>query len=209
MINNNKAGGSSARNPFYLGLPKLKSGGVITPSTINNLSYAVDKFAIKTAKGYRVERNNGGTVLRINQPNYLVNPIIPFQCSLHQTNSIWKVSSTVGTVNGIIPKIGGKYLDDYRGDGYPMLTFSEEGFVCLAIIRDEKSYFPKNVEMVFIEGDDMSEINDTENVGYKCIATVKKLEGNMFRITNLVYGNFCVNRVKAGTSGAIYTWGYE
>ena len=212
MINRKSVGGSSGRNPFYQGLPKVNAGSPISASTINNLSGAIDKFALKSTKDYRVERNNGGTVLRINQSSGGYKPIIPFQCSLISVDGNWSVSANVGTVNGIIPKMGNRYLDDTI-DGFPSLDFNTDCYVCLRVARSDSSFFPKSVDIVLIAGkDDMSVIQDTEDYGYKCIATIRKVligDAEVYNVTNLVFGNFIVNRIKIGNGSAMYTWGYE
>lgn len=124
---------------------------------------------------------------------------IAFQCS-PVFDGQWKVAVTPGQVNGFVPKIGSKHLDEFPA---PMLNISGPGRIVIKVSAAAQKFFPSQCEVLFIGGSTTPD--DTDNDGYRHIATVSVVN-NMPTIVQLVFGNLLVNRFKMGQSGAVWAW---
>lgn len=124
---------------------------------------------------------------------------LAFQCAPVFDNG-WKIAVTPGQVNGYVPKVGSKYLDETPT---PMVAASGTGRVLIKVTSEAGKFFPSNCEVIFAPG--TTTPADTDNIGYRHIATVTFVDGAP-SVVQLVYGNLLVNRFKMGQSGAVWAW---
>jgi hypothetical protein len=124
---------------------------------------------------------------------------VAFQCSAIFDNG-WKIAVTPGQVNGYVPKIGGKYLDELPA---PMVSVTGAGRILIKVTATAGKFFPSDCEVVFQGG--TTTPADTDSIGYRHIATVNMVSG-VPGIVQLVSGNLLVNRFKMGQSGAVWAW---
>ena len=117
------------------------------------------------------------------------NPISPSQTAV----SVWP-----GTVNGVMPKIAGDYLD---ATNRPKLTISGNGHIYIKVTRNTGDVFPKTVDVEF--GSTVPA--DTSTTGHFTIATVQKNNGSL-TINQAVSSSLIVGRQAYGLTGAIFYW---
>lgn len=124
---------------------------------------------------------------------------VAFQCS-PIFDGQWKIAVTPGQVNGFVPKINGNYLDEIPAR---QLTVSGTGRILVKVTATPSNFFPSDCEVIFVSGTNTPP--DTDNVGYRHIATVNFVGGTP-AVVQLVSGNLLVNRFKMGQSGAVWAW---
>jgi hypothetical protein len=181
--------------PIFKHAPPLKAtiGGVEYPGM-----YDIKQFVYPIAtvtKNWQLFQGVSSDIFHVSPP------LKPFEVSVTKEGSVWKVAVHPGTVNQIVPKISGKYLDEYPS---PLLTVNGAGRILLKATHQANKWFPRDVEVVFESGQTVPE--DTETVGYYQIASVAVVSSN-YVVTQLTTGNKLVNRFKMGAAGAYWAWG--
>ena len=120
----------------------------------------------------------------------------PFEVSLVGN----KAYVTAGTVNGVVPEIGGEYLDS---SPKPSITVSGNGLFLLKATKQTGTFFPKEVNVVFNSG--FTVPPDTVSDGYLQIAKVQNVDGGLV-LTQTSTGNKLLNRTQMGESNAWWAW---
>jgi hypothetical protein len=137
--------------------------------------------------------------LRSDVYHYVSPRDVAFQCS-PVFDGQWKVAITPGQVNGYVPKVGSKYLDELPT---PMVAVTGQGRILIKVTAGAGNFFPNTCEVIFVGGTNTPP--DTDGIGYRHIATVNMVN-NVPSIVQLVSGNLLVNRFKMGASGAVWAW---
>jgi len=126
--------------------------------------------------------------------------ICPFTVSILKDGTSFKASVYPGMVNQVVPKIGGKYLDETPA---PLLSFSTGQRIYIKATHEDSKFFPKTVEIVALSGSTPPE--DTLQYGYAQIASTSGTS-NAPVVTQLTCGNKLVNRFTMGATGAFWNW---
>jgi hypothetical protein len=106
------------------------------------------------------------------------------------------VSVQPGSVNGLIPQIGGQYIDAKPA---PKLAVSSSGYIYVKATRASGSPFPATVEILFAA----TVPNDTLSIGHFALASVTKT-GNSLQINQLTNRSLVTGRAATNTSAAWY-----
>lgn len=116
-----------------------------------------------------------------------------------------KIYVSAGTVNRVVPNIGGAYID---ASTPPYLTATGEGYVCIKLTYVAATFFPRTAEIVFMSGS--TPPADTETIGYYPLSKVNQVTVGGVTTYSLIvfsYGNFICNRLKSGANVAAWYWG--
>jgi hypothetical protein len=108
------------------------------------------------------------------------------------------VSVQPGSVNKVIPTIGGNYIDAVI---IPQLAVSATGYIYLKATRGSGTPFPATVEILFAA----TLPADTASLGHLALASVTKT-GNSLQISQLVRASLITARVATSPSGAYWYW---
>jgi len=199
---NGRALGTTGRNPYNIGLPKIHTGQPLTANPINQIANVVDKVTIRSGVGYRVKQSSNGTTLEFDQPDTYsveISPLTPQSFTVKNQNI---ASITAGTVNGIVPKINGAYID---ASPTPTITLTQNGYILLQVTRTAGQFFPSDVSIIF----STTNLQSTDTVGYFPLGSVvinTKANPVYAAITPLNGGNMVVNRLKAGANTSVWYW---
>ena len=140
---------------------------------------------------------NGNIYQSIKSDIYMLGYTLkPFEVSLAGN----KAYVTAGTVNGVVPKIDGKYLDS---SPRPEITVSGNGLFLLKATKQTGTFFPKEVSVVFNSG--FTVPPDTVNDGYLQIAKVESVNGGLV-VSQTSTGNKLLNRTQMGESNSWWAW---
>lgn len=130
------------------------------------------------------------------------NLVHPFQVVAYKDGADVKVRVRAGTVNNLVPEIGGTALDAATP---PTLTLSGD-HTHRIYLRGESSsppvFFPDAVEAVSATSDQ----TDTDTYGYLKIASVVVSGGAIVSVNQFVYGSQVLVRAKPGTATALWSW---
>lgn len=198
-------------NPSSPNLPRLRPEQRLTPAFMNNVINGIDRATIKTGTGYLVTNYPTGQILTIPKQlpisqgyNLQVLPFI-------QDDKAW-FTVTIGTVNRVIPKIGGKYLDQYDKDGIPpkLEITSESGFVILEVTYDANKPFPSEANIKFVSTRPNTS-NETTTSTFILATTefkpkTKTEEASVSSVQVHKRGNLIVNRFKIAASTYYWYW---
>lgn len=154
------------------------------------------KSIINNGLGYTYTSGAGGFSLNIDRAGGKKRP--PLTVYLHNEGEVTYARVQAGTVNGMIPKINGVYIDNYP---LPKLALSSSGYILLKVTRADGSPFPSNAEIVF-----QSTIpSDTFSNGYLTLASITKSD-NAYGVENYVSCNAVCYRIRVGSGAAYYYW---
>jgi len=160
-------------------------------------------MAIQPGVGYTFSASSLGTNLNIQQPwsewdsSVSVLPLWP-------KLKVDKVTVVPGTVNRIVPNIGGTFID---ASTPPDITVSGEGYICIKLTYVAATFFPRTAEIIFYAGSTTPA--DTETEGYYPLAKVNAVTVGAVTTYSLIilsYGNFVCNRLKSGANPAVWYW---
>tara|TARA_R110000868_G_scaffold282274_1_gene542520 strand:- start:9 stop:500 length:492 start_codon:yes stop_codon:yes gene_type:complete len=158
---------------------------------------------IQPGVGYTFDSSSSGFTIDASDPFPSVelrNAIVPLTPSIAED----VVSIFPGLVNRYIPTIDGEYIDKTPR---PTLTITAAGYILAKATYVPDTFFPRNAEIIFEEGDTPPE--DTDSESYYPLAYVASIEGSSpasYSLTIFVQGNLVVNRLKAGASIATWWW---
>lgn len=161
-------------------------------------------MAIQPGPGYTFSASSLGENLNILQPWSEWDPrpsVLPLWPKLKGN----KLSVVPGTVNRIVPNIGGTFIDAIPA---PEITVSGEGYVCIKLSYVAATFFPRTAEIIFYSGSVTPA--DTESLGYYPLAKVNSVTtGGVTTYSMIIfsYGNFVCNRLKSGANPAAWYWG--
>lgn len=112
-----------------------------------------------------------------------------------------------GTVNRIVPKMSGEYLDALESPTIDPVY--EEGYVAIKCTYVPETFFPRMAEVVYLPGITMEPYVDTEEESYFPVAKINKdTSGDAPRwsVVQLSDSNMVVNRLKSGANTAVWWW---
>lgn len=150
---------------------------------------------LQPGDGYTFTSNGRNVSLEIDQPGRRRHPLEVFS---NPNNGNPAVSVFPGSVNGVMPKISGDYLDAATR---PKLNISVSGFVYVKVTRAEGEVFPATVAIEFA-----NEVPaNTKTTGHLAIASVTKTN-NSLTISQLVTQSLIVGRQGYGEDAAFFYW---
>ena len=149
---------------------------------------------IQPGVGYNFTSDSKGFSLTIDSPGRKRTPLEVYSNPTSSTQAA--VSVQPGSVNGLIPTIGGAYLD---ATPTPTLAVGASGYIYAKATRVSGSPFPATVEILF--GSTVP--NDTLSIGHFALASITKT-GNSLQISQLVRTSLVAGRAATFTSAAWY-----
>lgn len=151
---------------------------------------------IQPGVGYSFTSDSRGYSLVIDSPGRKRTALEVYTNAISSTQAA--VSVQPGSVNGIIPKIGGTYIDNETA---PKLTVSASGYVYVKASRQAGTPFPATVEILF----GTSVPADSASFGHFALASIIKT-GNSLQILQLVRSSLVTGRVAFSPAGAYWYW---
>jgi hypothetical protein len=152
--------------------------------------------------GFGFSSSGYGASLDLSDPFPEVdNPYRPLLPRLEDPN---KVYVTPGTVNRVVPLLGGTAID---ASTPPYLTVTAEGYITIRLEHVAATFFPRSAEIVFYAGSVTPA--DTVTYGYYPLAKVNSVTVSSVTTYSLIllsYGNFVCNRLKSGANPAAWYW---
>lgn len=133
------------------GLPMLRVGDQLSIDTFNKIIEGINRATVVAGNGYQVRRYSNSTVIQPN--NYVVGgKFRNFQVyGFVDASGQGFVTSSIGTVNRTIPKIGSKYLDQLDTDKLPpKVAVSATGYIVIEVTYDANKPFPSQSEIKFV-----------------------------------------------------------
>lgn len=128
----------------------------------------------------------------------------PYRPLLPRLEDPDKVYVQPGTVNRVVPLLGGTALD---ASTPPYLTVTAEGYITIRLEHVAATFFPRTCEIVFYAGSVAPA--DTVTYGYYPLAKVNSVTvgpSTTYSLVLLSYGNFVCNRLKSGANPAVWYW---
>lgn len=144
--------------------------------------------------GYNFTSDARSFSLSIDTPGRKRTPLEVYSNAQSSTQAA--VSVQPGSVNGLIPTIGGAYLD---ATPVPTLAVGASGYIYVKATRVSGSPFPATVEILF----GTTVPNDTLSIGHFALASVTKT-GNSLQVNQLVRSSLVAGRAATFTSAAWY-----
>jgi hypothetical protein len=157
----------------------------------------VNAVFIQPGDGYTLTQSLGGASLAID-PQFPFKVRSQFQVYENQNEGVAAISVWPGTVNGVVPKLGGQYID---ATPIPKLNIPGNGYVYLTVTRVSGQAFPKMVDINFATAVPA----DTFNTGNLAIASVTKVGGSL-KISQLITTSMIVSRQAYGQTDAVFYW---
>jgi len=159
--------------------------------------------SIQPGDGYTVNNFGGAASLSIDNPPVQFYPDIPLTVQLAQTGKVYVIP---GSVNQLIPTVGGTYLDAIPR---PTISVSASGYIILEVSRVANQPFPNNPIIYY----SATIPSNTSSNGYFNLAsvTVTGTVGTGLSITVTNYrspyiGAVSVGRQKFGGSATYHWW---
>ena len=152
--------------------------------------------------GYRFISSSSGITLDIGDP--WPEPTVSNYRPLNPEIAGDKVYVTPGTVNRVVPLLGGTALD---ASTPPYLTVTAEGYITIRLQYVPATFFPRTCEIVFYAGSVTPA--DTATYGYYPLAKVNSVTvgpTTTYSLILLSYGNFVCNRLQSGANPAAWYW---
>lgn len=206
-------GTTDGYNPVGAGLPKFLVGSQASVNDFQALTRGIDRATVTTGYGYQVRRYSNSTVIQPNQ--YVVGGAVRnFQVfAAVDSNGNGFATTTIGTVNRTIPKIGSLYLDQVDGNNQiPKIPVTGNGYIVIEAYYDEFKPFPDGCVIKFVE---LLEANQNElDKSQYPLASVKYTPANagakapaQISVTQIHESkNLACCRVKAGASRVYWQW---
>lgn len=206
-------GGTDGYNPIGAGLPKFLVG---TPASVNQfqaLNRGIDRATVTSGNGYQVRRYSNSTVIQPNQ--YVVGGSVRnFQIfAFVDKDGNGFATSTIGTVNRTIPKIGNLYMDQVDGSNQiPKIAVTGDGYIVIEAYYDEFKPFPDGCVLKFVSVLETNQ-QELEKSQYP-LASVKYKPANAgaktpaeISVTQIHESkNIACCRVKVGASRVYWQW---
>ena len=159
-------------------------------------------MSVQPGVGFGFSSSGYGVSLDMSNPFPEVdNPYRPLLPRLEDPN---KVYVTPGTVNRVVPLLGGTALD---ASTPPYLTVTAEGYITIRLQHVAATFFPRTCEIVFYAGSVTPA--DTVTYGYYPLAKVNSVTVSgvtTYSLILLSYGNFVCNRLQSGANPAAWYW---
>jgi hypothetical protein len=160
-------------------------------------------MAIQPGPGYIFSASSLGENLTITPPWSEWDPrlsVLPLWPKLN----VNKVTIVPGTVNRVVPLIGGTAID---ADIPPEITVSGEGYIAIQLEYVPATFFPRSAEIIFYPG--AVTPADSVNYGYYPLAKINSVTVGPVTTYSLIllsYGNFVCNRLQSGANPAAWYW---
>ena len=151
---------------------------------------------INSGIGYTYSSGAGGFSLSVDRPAGKKRQ--PLTVYLHNEGDATYARVQAGTLNGMIPKIGGTYIDSYP---LPKIALSSTGVIVLKVTRAEGSPFPADAVISF----ETVKPADTYTNGYITLASITKSD-NAYGVENYITANVICYRIRVGSGSAHYYW---
>ena len=136
------------------------------------------------------------------QPDPEVTLVHPFKVTAFYDGNDVKARIRAGTVNNLVPTIGGDPLDD---DPAPTLTLTDDETNRIYLKASTASppvFFPDTI----IAESQTTDQTDTDSNGYLLLATVVVTGGKIISVNQFVYASQVLVRAKPGTATALWSW---
>lgn len=206
-------GNTDGYNPVNPSLPKFLAGSATSVNDFQKLTRGIDRATISSGNGYQVRRYSNSTVIQQTQ-NVLGGKMRNFQIFgfVDKNNAGW-VTTSIGTVNRIIPKIDSLYLDQLDSSGLPpKISVSANGYIVIEAVYDPVKPFPSTAILTFVSTLDTNQMNPSYS--QYPLASVKYTPANAgaktpadVSVTQIhESGNLSVARVKVGSSKVYWQW---
>lgn len=159
-------------------------------------------MAIQPGPGYNFSASSLGENLTILQPwsEWDGVAVLPLWPKLN----VNKVTVVPGTVNRVVPLIGGTAIDAVPA---PEITVTGEGYITIQLEYVPATFFPRSAEIIFYPGSVTPA--DTVTYGYYPLAKINSVTVAGVTTYSMIifsYGNFVCNRLKSGANPAAWYW---
>lgn len=198
------------------GLPMLKVGDQFSIDTFNKIIEGINRATVVGGNGYQVRRYSNSTVIQPNQyvtgsafKNFRIFGFV-------DANGQGWATTTIGTVNRTIPKIGSKYLDQLDSDKLtPKVSVTGIGYIVVEAKYEANKPFPSESEIKFVEALPTAERGESSqyplaSVGFypaKYNSATKTQEPAEVLVSQMhSQGNLSVARVKVGQGRFYWQW---
>jgi len=159
--------------------------------------------SIQPGDGYTVNNFGGAASLSIDSPPVQFYPDIPLTVQLAETGKVYVVP---GSVNQLIPTVGGTYIDALPR---PTISVSASGYIILEVSRVANQPFPNNPIIYY----SATIPSNTSSNGYFNLASVTVTgtpsSGLSISVTNYrspYIGAVSVGRQKFGGTATYHWW---
>ena len=205
----NSGGGYVPRD----GLPLIKVGDQLDIVALNKIIQGINRASIVTGEGYQVRRYSNATVI---QPKQYVSggKFRNFQVYCYiDANGQGHCTTSIGTVNRCIPKIGGLYLDNADSNGLqPKVSgVSSDGYIVVEATYAANKPFPSESTIKFVTALETTSNSNTSqyplaSIKYKPADSSKKEPAGLITSQLHPERNLSVSRVKVGASTFYWQW---
>ena len=195
------------------GLPLIKVGDQLDIVALNKIIHGINRASIVTGEGYQVRRYSNATVI---QPKQYVSggKFRNFQVYCYiDANGQGHCTTSIGTVNRCIPKIGGLYLDNADSNGLqPKVSgVSSDGYIVVEATYAANKPFPSESTIKFVTALETTSNSNTSqyplaSIKYKSADSSKKEPAQLLTSQIHPERNLSVSRVKVGASTFYWQW---
>jgi hypothetical protein len=154
------------------------------------------KSTINSGLGYTYTSGAGGFSLNLDRAGGKKRP--PLTVYLHNEAGATYARVQAGTLNGMIPKISGAYIDNYP---LPKIALSSAGVIVLKVTRADATPFPATAVITF----ETEKPADTYTNGYITLASITK-SGDAYGVENYISANLICYRIRVADQAAHYYW---
>ena len=200
----------NTRSPHSAYLPSIRPDQTLTPAFIGKIIQGIDNSTPRFGNGYQIANYSGGSVLRINTPSVAGNPTTNFQVNAFIENGQAKATVSVGTVNRVIPKINGRYLDQLINRLPPTINIMGlSGYIVLEVLAEANKPFPSNVSAKYVT---TYENTDTSGKSTYPLAKITGIPATTGKEAEVLVdqihleGNLGVSRFKVGQNIMYFQW---
>lgn len=198
------------RTPHSNYLPSIRPNQTLTPAFIGKIIQGIDNSTPRFGNGYQLANYAGGSVLRINTVSSSGPAPFNFQVNAFIDKGIAYAAVSVGTVNRVIPKINGKYIDSLTNSLPPLLTVTgQKGYVVIEATAEANKPFPSILAIKYVT---TLENTETSTKSLYPLATIigvpptQGVEASIVVEQLHLSGNLGVNRFKVGQNIMYFQW---
>ncbi len=199
----------NTRSPHSAYLPSIRPNQTLTPAFMGKIIQGIDNSTPRFGNGYQIANYAGGSVMRINMPSSSGPAPFNFQVSAFIDGGLAYAGVSVGTVNRIIPKINGRYIDSLTNNLPPLLRITgTTGYIVIEATPEGNKPFPSILEIKYVA----TLPQDSSNKSTYPLATVIGVPATQSSSADVIVqqihlsGNLGVNRFKVGSNIMYFQW---
>lgn len=197
------------RTPHSAYLPSIRPNQTLTPAFVSKIIQGIDNSTPRFGNGYQIANYAGGSVMRINMPSSSGPAPFNFQVNAFIEGGLAYAGVSVGTVNRVIPKINGKYIDALTNNLPPLLRIvGTTGYIVIEATAEGNKPFPSILEIKYVT----TLTQDISNKSIYPLATIIGVPAKQDTPPDVLVqqihlsGNLGVNRFKVGSGTMYFQW---